>query len=221
MMKRFIIKSHKHQSIPEEVVNALTHAIGAGLSVAALVLMLIKAVHFGGGLRIASALIFGCALIIMYSASTIYHSFQDKNVKKICRMLDHISIYLLIAGTYTPVVLLVLNNTWGWSLFGVIWSIAILGIIFKLFFMGRFEIFSVLLYVGMGWVAVIGIGPLYHAMAHAGFVWLAIGGLCYTFGVVFYVLDGKMKYFHSIWHLFVLAGSISHFFMIYWYALPV
>lgn len=218
-MKKFFIKPHKRQTLLEEVFNSATHAIGALLGIAALVLLVVLSAQQGSAVKVVGSAIFGSSLIIMYSASALYHVFRRPNLKKIFKVIDHSSIYLLIAGTYTPVVLVVLAGGWGWSLFGVIWGFALIGLIFKLFATGKFEVVSTVAYVCMGWLAIIAIKPLYDALPGAGFAWLLAGGISYTLGVIFYAWD-QLRFGHAIWHLFVLGGSVCHFFLILWYVVP-
>ena len=210
MTKEIKTKKVGDQSIGEEIANSITHGIGAALSVAGLVLLIVFSSLYGDVWRIVTFSIYGSTLIILYLASTLYHSFTNPKVKQFFKLMDHISIYLLIAGTYTPITLTVMRGPLGWTLFGLIWGMAIAGILSKLFFMGKLEVLSVLFYIAMGWLVVIAIKPMI-AMVPAGMiVWLVIGGLSYTIGVIFYALK-KMPYHHTVWHLFVLGGSISHF----------
>lgn len=220
-MRCSIVKSHSHQTIYEEVINALSHAIAAGLSIAGLVALIDVALNTPHQImKIVSAIIFGLTLIILYSASTIYHSINHKRTKRICRIIDHISIYLLIAGTYTPICLIILHGVWGWSLLLVVWSLTLLGIIFKIFFVGRFEIFSIVIYIGMGWLAVVAIEPLRQVLPIKALMWLLIGGGFYTSGLLFYALN-RIRFAHSLWHLFVIAGSACHYFVILLFAMPL
>lgn len=200
-------------STREEIANAITHGIGAVLSVAALVILVVFASLHGNVWHIVSFSIFGATLIILYMASTLYHSLTNERAKRLFRKFDHISIFLLIAGTYTPFCLVALQGWIGWTLFGIVWACAITGIVFKSIHIGKLEILSTIMYVMMGWVAVFAIKPLYASMSSAGFTFLILGGICYTAGTIFFVKD-KIRYFHSIWHLFVLAGSIFHFFSV-------
>jgi hemolysin III len=218
-MKHIFIKSHKKQTLIEELLNSVTHGIGALLGVAALVLLVVLSAEQDSAIKVVGSAIFGASLIIMYSASAMYHAVRKPYWKRLYKVVDHSSIYLLIAGSYTPVVLVVLNPGWGWSLFGVIWGLALLGLIFKLFATGKFEIISTTAYVCMGWLAIIAIKPLYDALPLAGFIWLLAGGISYTLGVIFYAWD-QLRFGHAIWHLFVLGGSICHFFLILWYVVP-
>ena len=208
----------REQTPSEEIVNAILHGIGAGLSIAALVVLVIFANQYGDVWHIISFSIFGATLIILYLASTLYHSFPKGKWKNILHVIDHSSIFLLIAGTYTPVTLTALRGPWGWSIFGVVWGIALLGIILKVFWMGKLKFLSVGLYVVMGWLIVIAVRPLIDSLNTISLIFLVAGGLCYTIGIVFYIWR-RLKYSHGIWHLFVLAGSICHFFTVF-YLLP-
>ncbi len=204
------------QTLGEEIANSITHGIGALLGIAALVLLVVFAGRYGDAWRIVSCSIYGSTLIFLYTVSTLYHSFTGDRIKRIFRILDHSSIFLLIAGTYTPIVLVSLRGPWGWSLFGIIWTMTIGGIIAKVTLTGKFKFLSTLLYIAMGWIVVIAIKPLLYAAPAGLIIWLIIGGLSYTLGTIFYVWKG-MPYNHAIWHLFVLGGSISHFFGILFY----
>ena len=204
------VKSVSGQSIGEEIANSITHGIGVALAIAGLVLLVVFSALYGDVWRIVTFSIYGSTLILLYLASTLYHSFTNPKVKHFFKIMDHISIYLLIAGTYTPIALTVMRGPWGWTIFGLIWGMAIAGIISKLFFIGKLEVLSVLFYIAMGWLIVIAIKPMMAMVPTGMIVWLVIGGLSYTFGVIFYALK-KMPYHHAVWHLFVLGGSISHF----------
>ena len=201
----------------EERLNAQTHGFGAALGIVALILMVLK-VDNTQPWSLFSVVVYGLSIIILFLASTFYHSVTDEKRKHYFRIVDHVSIYLLIAGTYTPVLLISLADSLGWSLFWTVWGIAAFGVILKLFFTGRFEIFSTLLYLLMGWLIVFDYSNLSAVLGSEGVLWLFAGGLFYTVGIVFYVVQ-KIPYNHVIWHLFVLAGAISHFFMIYRYVL--
>lgn len=214
-------KTNQEQTRVEEVFNSITHLAGAGLSIAALVLLIVFSARYGTAKSVVASSIYGATLVILYLASSTYHAASHQPTKKILEIIDHSCIYLLIAGTYTPFTLLVLPGAWGWSLFGTIWGIALTGVIFKACFIGRFEAASLTSYLLMGWVVVIAINPLIHNIPPGGLLWLVIGGLCYTIGAVFYVLDKKYYFSHLIWHLFVLAGSICHFFSIFYYVILI
>ncbi|MFO8144798.1 MAG: hemolysin III family protein [Candidatus Syntrophosphaera sp.] len=199
------------QSPGEEIANSITHGMGIGLSIAALVILVVFAARQGDIWKVVSFSIYGTTLIILYLSSTLYHAFPQPNVKRFFRILDHCSIFLLIAGTYTPVTIGVMRGVWGWTMFGIIWALAIAGINLKIFALGKLKKLSVIIYILMGWMVVIAINPLLEQMTPVFMTWLAIGGACYTLGVIFYAFK-KMPYHHAIWHLFVLGGSICHFF---------
>lgn len=204
----------------EEVMNAVTHGIGTLLAVAALVLLTVFAYLYGEIWHIVSFSIYGTTLVLLYLASTLYHSFTNEHLKHIFKILDHSAIYLLIAGTYTPFTLVPLHGVLGWTVFGLVWGIAVIGIVLQVFFVGRFKYISTLCYLLMGWFIIIAIKPLIATVAPLGILWLIIGGLFYTLGSVFYLWH-KLPYNHAIWHLFVLAGSISHFIAVFFYVLPI
>ena len=208
----------RHQTLGEEVANSLSHGLGLLLAIAGLPVLIVRADHTGSVYALVGAAIFGGNAILLYLASTLYHAIPHQRIKAILRALDHAAIYLLIAGTYTPITLGVLRGGWGWTLFGLIWSLALAGMLFKAMGGLRFPRLSTVLYLAMGWVGVIAIRPLWLHMGVGGLVWLAAGGLAYTLGVVFFVLDEKVRYSHFIWHLFVLAGTTCHFFAVLFYA---
>lgn len=199
------------QSQGEEIANSITHGIGAMLGIAALVLLVVFAAKRGDAWRVVSFSVYGFTLILLYTMSTLYHAFTGEKVKKFFKIMDHSSIYFLIAGTYTPITLTVMRGAWGWTLFGIIWGLAIVGVLFKVFLINRFRILSVVIYVVMGWMIVIATKPMLMMVPKGMLMWLAIGGLCYTVGVIFYAWR-TFPYHHAVWHLFVLGGSISHFF---------
>ena len=203
------------QTRVEEQLNALTHGIGALMGIAGLILLIVLNDR-GTGLSLFSVLVYGISVIILFSASTFYHSVRKANLKHYLRVVDHISIYLLIAGTYTPVLLLMLPDSRGWLLFWVVWGIALFGVILKLFFTGKFELFSTLLYLVMGWLIVFDFSLLSERLESGGLILLFAGGLSYTVGIIFYIFE-KIPYNHVIWHLFVLGGAICHFLMILLY----
>ena len=203
----------------EEVWNTLTHGVGAVLSAVALVLLVIYTSLNGGALEIVCASVFGCSLLLLYLTSTLYHASRNERQKFKLQLADHLCIYLLIAGTYTPVALLGLKGAWGWSIFGLIWGLAFLGFVFKLSRFRKFEKVSLALYAVMGWCIVIAIKPLVNTMSVEALVYMGVGGLFYTIGIYFFANE-KLPFNHTIWHLFVLAGSAFHFFGIYWYILP-
>lgn len=210
------IKSNKLQTRIEEIGNASTHAIGAVFSVVAIIMLALFAQQQNDHLKLISGLVFGCTLLLMFVSSTLYHSMTDPKVKHIFRIVDHASIYLLIAGSYTPFVLVTLKGSLGWTMFTVIWSLAFSGVLFKLFFVHKFEFLSTVIYLLMGWMALVFVKPLYQLLPSGGLAYIVAGGLCYTVGVIFYVLK-RLKFSHALWHLFVLAGSICHFLAILLY----
>jgi len=211
--ERFLdrIPLSQKQSLGEEIANSITHGTGVGLSIAALVILVVFAAKRSDAFKVVSYSIYGATMIILYLSSTLYHAFPQPRVKKFFHILDHSSIFLLIAGTYTPVMIGTIRGGWGWALFGVVWALAILGINMKIFAMGKFKLFSTLIYVLMGWMVLIAINPIKEATNPAFLRWMLIGGISYTLGVVFYAWK-KLPYHHPIWHLFVLGGSICHFF---------
>jgi hemolysin III len=198
----------------EEITNAILHGVGLGLAIAALVVLVAFASMSGDIWHIVSFSIYGATLVILYLSSTLYHSFPKGKVKKIFKVFDHASIYLLIAGTYTPITLVTLRGKLGWTIFSVVWIIAVSGIIGKIFFIEKFKIISTLLYIAMGWLIVIAIKPLFLSLGRLSFIFLVVGGVLYTVGTIFYAWR-SMKHHHAIWHLFVLAGSVCHFFTIF------
>ncbi len=195
----------------EEIANAILHGIGLGLAIAALVILVILANLSASTKYTISYSIYGSTLIILYLSSTLYHSFKATKAKKIFKIFDHSAIYLLIAGTYTPITIIVLEGKLGWGIFIAVWSIAIIGIILKIFLIGKFKLLSTLLYIAMGWLVIIAIRPLLQNMNRRSIIFLLSGGLLYTTGTIFYLWK-NLKYSHAVWHLFVLAGSICHFF---------
>jgi hemolysin III len=205
------------QSKLEENLNALTHAIGVLLGIVGLVLLIVFQTNKTEW-SLFSVITYGISLIVLFTASTLYHSIYRESRKHYFRIVDHISIYLLIAGTYTPVLLIALLESKGWPLFWVVWGIAGFGIILKLFFTGKFEIFSTILYLVMGWIIVFDFSALSDLIHYNGILFLFAGGLFYTVGIVFYAIE-KIPFNHVIWHLFVLGGAICHFFMIFYYVI--
>jgi hemolysin III len=203
----------------EEIANSVTHGIGAILGLSALVLLVVAAALRGTARHVVACAVYGSSLVLLFTASTLYHSLTPPRAKAIMKILDHSAIYLLIAGTYTPFLLVTLRGAWGWSLFGVIWGLTIIGIVFKVFFAGRFKLLSTLIYLGMGWIAVIAIHPLVHHLPRGGVIWLVAGGLFYTGGTVFYLWRG-LRFHHAIWHGFVLAGGLCHFASVMLYVIP-
>ena len=216
MKKRFLdrIPLSKQQSLGEEIANSITHGIGVVVSIAALILLVVFSAQKGDTWRVVSFSIYGSTMIILFLASTLYHSFTNIYMKKLFRIVDHSSIFLLISGTYTPILLLSMRGPWGWSIFGVVWGLTLFGIIFEIFFMGRFKAITIGLYLMMGWIIVIAIKPMIISVPKSLLYYIIAGGLFYTVGIIFYV-NKKMKYHHAIWHLFVLGGAVSHFLGMY------
>lgn len=203
----------------EELANSITHAIGMALSLAGLVILVVYASIQGDAWKIVSFSIYGASLLVLYTASTLYHSFTSARAKHYLKIFDHAAIYFLIAGTYTPFLLVLLREDWGWTIFVIIWLLAIAGIIFKLFFVHRFQIISTIIYLLMGWLILFAFRPLIAHVPQGGLYWMLAGGLSYSFGVIFYLWK-RIPYHHAIWHLFVLGGSICHFFAVLFYVLP-
>jgi hemolysin III len=208
-----------HYSAVEEMVHCATHAVGSHLGAAMLTLMVV----FGAqseSLRVwkvVSGSIFGATIILLYSMSSIYHALPESRFKNAMEVCDHIAIYFLIAGSYTPIVLVGLRPHYpvlAWAMFGVVWGMALVGVVLKLFTTGRYRVISTLAYVAMGWIAVIGIGPIIRVMDAQGIMWLVLGGALYTLGTIFYIWH-FMPFHHAVWHLFVMAGTICHFFCIF------
>lgn len=212
--------THKAYTLSEEIANSLIHGVGTALSVAGLVVLVVLAALHGDAWRVVSFSIYGSTLIILYLASTLYHGIQHSRVKGVLRIIDHTAIYLLIAGTYTPFLLVSLRGAWGWSLLGVIWGLALLGVGIQSVFVRRQGKLTVMTYILMGWLCVIALREMLVNIPPGGLIWLAVGGVLYTTGVLFYVWH-KLPYNHAIWHLFVLAGSTAHFLAILLYVLPV
>lgn len=206
-------------TLGEEIAHSVTHGIGAGLSIAGLTLLVVLAALYGNVYQIVSFSIYGATLVVLYLASTLYHSFQNPQVKRVFKVIDHASIFLLIAGTYTPFLLVGVRGMLGWTLLIVVWGLALLGMGFKALFIHRFQKISVLTYVLMGWLSVIVLKELSANIAPGGLIWLAVGGVIYTIGVIFYAMK-KVRYTHTIWHIFVLGGSICHFFSVLFYLAP-
>jgi hemolysin III len=204
-----IVEDEPH-SLREEIANALTHGVGALVAVGASAVLITLTAMSGDSWRIAGAIVFCVALLLLYVASTLYHAITHPVAKARLKVFDHCAIYLLIAGTYTPFTLVGLRGPWGWGLFITIWSLALAGVIFKLFYTGRFKLVSTLIYVAMGWMVVVAIGPLVRALDTWTLAWMFAGGVAYTGGTVFY-MSRRIPFAHTIWHAFVLTGSICHF----------
>lgn len=208
------------QSIKEEIVNSITHGLGAILSIVGFIVLLYQSITKGTAKHIFSSSFYGGSLIVLYVISTLYHSITHKTAKKLFRRLDHISIYLLIFGTYIPLTLLVLKGTVGWSLFGIQCGLTAFGIAFKAIFGPKFEILSVVFYLLMGCLALFAIKPIYLSLSFKGMMYILYGGIFYILGILFFALDRKVPFFHSIWHMFVLAGSFFHYVLVLLFIMP-
>lgn len=206
-------------SLREEIANALTHGVGAVVGLGAGAVLITLTALWGDGWQLASAIVFSIALVLLYVASTLYHAITHPGAKARLKVFDHCAIYLLIAGTYTPFTLIGLRETWGWALFITIWALAFAGIVFKLFYTGRFKLLSTIIYIAMGWLVVVAIGPLVRALDMWTLGWLFGGGVAYTAGTLFY-MSRTIPYAHTIWHAFVLTGSICHFLAVASQVLP-
>jgi len=202
-----------------EFANSFTHGLGALAGVASLVLMVVSASQHGTARDIVGAVVFGSALVLLYTMSTLYHALRNPTAKHVFKILDHSAIFILIAGTYTPLCLGTLKGAWGWSIFGVVWGLAAFGITFKSIFIKRMDFLSLAVYLGMGWLAVVAARPLYLRLPHPGLLWLLGGGLFYTLGTIFYAWH-RLKFHHAVWHLFVLGGSLCHVMTVLFYVIP-
>jgi hemolysin III len=207
-------------SFLEEVFNSITHGFGALISIAGLVLLVVFSSIYGSTNHIVSCTIFGFTLVLLYTASTLYHSFQKPRLKNLFRIFDHSCIYILIAGTYTPFMLVTIRGVLGWSIFALVWSLTVIGVLFKVFFVHRFNIVSTITYILMGWIIIFAIKPLFQTLPESGIVLLICGGLAYTLGTVFYIWN-RLPFNHAIWHFFVLTGSVCHFFAVMFYVIPL
>lgn len=214
-MKKKVEAGYRTLSIGEEIFNSITHGIGTLLSIAALVLLVVVAAIKGNAWHVVSFSIFGSSLVLLYLSSTLYHSFTREKLKNLFVRFDHAAIFLLIAGTYTPFVLTTIRGALGWSLFGIIWGLAITGMVIRSIYLTRFRKLMVGIYLAMGWMFLMAIGPIVRNLPASSVAFLFIGGACYSIGVIFYAWRG-LKYGHGIWHLFVLAGSIMHFFSVFY-----
>lgn len=203
----------------EELANGLTHGVGAALSIAALSVLVTLAGLAGDAWKVVAFAVYGASMVLLYLSSTFYHAFRSPRLKQVFRLLDHCVIFLLIAGSYTPFTLVTLRGPWGWTLFGLIWGLALLGIVITVLALSRIKWLAMAIYIGMGWLAVIAIKPLLEVLPLAGLLWMGAGGLFYTLGVVFYLWH-RLPYNHAVWHMFVLAGTVCQFLAIYWYVLP-
>jgi hemolysin III len=211
-----VVQSHYH--LGDILANAITHGIGAVLAIIGAI-ALIAASTRGSTRLVVSCGVFSITLVLVYLCSTLYHSLVLTRARHVFHILDHSAIYLLIAGTYTPFALVTLHGPLGWTIFGIQWGLAVAGVIFKSFAVDRFEVASALVYLAQGWLVAIAVVPLVHALGWHGLLWLGAGGVAYTLGIIFFALD-RLRYFHALWHLFVLAGSVAHYFAILFYIVP-
>ncbi len=207
-----------HYRLGDILANAITHGVGAALAVVGAV-YLVAASTRGSAWLVVSCAVFASTLVLVYVCSTLYHSLVRTRARHVFHVLDHSAIYLLIAGTYTPFTLISLRGPVGWSLFAAVWALAVAGVVFKSLAVGRFAVASALVYLFQGWIVVVAVRPLVHALGWPGVLWLAAGGFSYTLGILFFALD-RRPYFHAAWHLFVLAGSVAHYFAILFYVIP-
>lgn len=217
-MRLSLAGSGRDQHFGEEVANVISHGVALIAAIVGTVVLIVQAArHADAGFVVAVSL-FGATMILLYLASTLYHALPMSRAKLVFRVIDHAAIFLLIAGTYTPFTLGVLRGAWGWSLFGVIWGLALAGVVLKVFDKASNPFFSTGLYLLMGWVIVVAVDPLFSRVPTQGLLWLLAGGLFYTVGVVFFATDARVKYGHFVWHLFVMAGTTCHYFAVLWYA---
>ncbi len=212
------VSNERAQTWGEELANAISHGIGFLFAVALLPVIVSFAARHGSTVNVVAASVFSATMILLYLVSAVYHALPSGQAKLLLNRLDHAAIYVFIAGTYTPFTLGVLHGAWGWSLFGVVWGIAVVGVTAKLFNRLKNPLWSTSLYVAMGWVVLVALQPMMERMSGAGIAWLVAGGVAYTLGAVVFMFDSRLRYGHFIWHLFVLAGSTCHFFAALWYA---
>jgi hemolysin III len=216
LMERSTDDCPEIQTPAEERINCITHALGLVLSVAALAVLVTCAAWTGDARRVVSVTVFGSALLLLYAASTCYHACTHERTKHRLKVLDHVGIYCLIAGSYTPFLLVLIRGAWGWSLFGVLWGLALAGTVFKLYFVHRWDVLSTMVYIAMGWIGVIAAGPALQKIPGGALGWIAAGGLIYTAGTAFYLWE-RLPFNHAVWHLFVMAGSACHFIAVLMY----
>lgn len=212
-------KKPKYYPPLEEKLNIISHGLGFGLSIIALVLLILRANRLGEIEHLVSFSIFGASMVLLYAASTFYHSAKTHRLRMRLNILDHASIYVLIAGTYTPFAIVTLDGTTGWAIFWVVWGMALTGVILKLFYTGRYQLLSTIMYVVMGWIIIFAIKPLWDNLPGAGLWWLFGGGISYTIGAILF-MQNRLPFNHAIFHIFVLFGTFSHFIAIYYYVLP-
>lgn len=212
------VRPRREQSLGEEIANSVSHGGGLVAALIGIPVLIVHAARHGDAAFIAACSLFSTTIVLMYLASTLYHALPVGKAKRVFKVLDHSSIYLLIAGTYAPFTLGVLRGGWGWSLFGIVWVLALAGVALKASGKASNPILSTAVYLLMGWVVVIAINPLLTRVPTAGLLWLVAGGVFYTGGVVFFATDSQLRYGHAIWHLFVLGGTVCHYFAVLWYA---
>lgn len=208
----------REQSRAEEMANSVSHGVGLGAALVGVPILIVDTARRADAALMVGVSVFCATVLILYLASAIYHALPAGQLKRVFRVLDHSSIFLLIAGTYAPFTLGVLRGPWGWTLFGVLWGLAIVGVMSKIFGRTSHPILSTALYLVMGWLVVVAVGPLVARMPLAGLLWLLAGGGCYTAGVAFFALDARLRYGHLIWHLFVMSGTVCHYLAVLWYA---
>ncbi len=201
---------HTSYTLKQELANSISHGFGILFGIVCMPILIATAAQTGSKAAVAGTAIYGFSFIMVYTFSTLYHGFQQPEVKRVMKIIDHISIYFLIAGSYTPFTLIGLREHGGWWLFGIVWILALAGVIFKLYYTGRFKLVSTLIYIGMGWMVIFAIKPMLQNIDMTTLIWLFTGGLFYTLGTVFY-MSKKIRYTHTIWHVFVMLGSASHF----------
>ena len=218
-MSKPAVVSHRY-SVLEEIFNASTHGVGVVLGAIGLVLLIVKTLQTESGVLLASMIVYGVSIILLFAASTFYHAIPNDGAKRVLRIVDHCAIYLLIAGTYTPYTLLVIGDRMGAVIMAIVWSLAVAGIIFKIFFVGRFQMVSLLTYLGMGWLGLLAAFEIAHNLPPTGIALLVGGGLAYSVGTIFFKVK-TIPFNHAIWHLFVLAGCILHFLSIYYFVIPL
>lgn len=212
------MKEERIQTPREELANSLSHGFGLIMSLIGLVNLVVQATLYGSPKALVSVNVFSGSMIFLYAASTVYHAVTAPRLKHICRIVDHSTIYVLIAGSYTPVCLMILPPAWGWTLFGINWGLALFGVVFKLFFTGKFDKLSTAVYIGMGWLAVVAMKPIWDNMPAGGIALMFAGGASYTLGVIFYRWE-KLPFHHTVWHMFVVGGTACHFMMVALYCI--
>lgn len=217
-MNRTMTVTKREQSLGEEIANSISHGIGFIAALVATPFLIIHAVRYEDTEFIVGASLFAATMLLLYLASTLYHALPPGKAKHVLRIIEHSAIFLLIAGTYTPFTLGTLSGPWGWTLFGLVWGLTVAGVTLKAFTKISHPIVSTTLYVLMGWLILIAANPLYHRVPLSGLLWLVAGGVAYTAGVAFFATDSRLRYGHFIWHLFVMVGTVCHYFAVLWYA---